>query len=82
MIHDPYADVSDVHRPTSAQAEALDLLELNPDHAPTLRLSLAQWRHVDRVCAALAARDLRVQAERTPTIPFPRPARTDLAGAL
>jgi hypothetical protein len=54
VIHDSAADVFDARRPTPAQAEAIDLLELNPQHRPLVRLSLLQWRQIDRLAARLA----------------------------
>lgn len=56
MIHDSALDVSDAREPTPAQADVIELLELNPGHRPVVRLSLKQWRQVDRVAARLAAR--------------------------
>ncbi len=56
MIHDSALDVSDAREPTPAQADVIDLLELNPAHRPVVRLSLKQWRQVDRVAARLAGR--------------------------
>jgi hypothetical protein len=54
LIHDSAEDVFDARRPTPAQAEAIDLLELNPQHRPLVRLSLLQWRQIDRLAARLA----------------------------
>jgi hypothetical protein len=54
VIHDSSEDVFDARRPTPAQAEAIDLLELNPERRPLVRLSLAQWRQIDRLAARLA----------------------------
>jgi hypothetical protein len=54
VIHDSFEDVFDARRPTRAQAEAIDLLELNPERRPLVRLSLAQWRQIDRLAARLA----------------------------
>ena len=54
MIHDSAADVFDARRPTPAQAEVIDLLDLNPEHRALVRLSLLQWRQVDRLVARLA----------------------------
>jgi hypothetical protein len=56
VIHDSALDVSDAREPTPAQADVIDLLELNPAHRPVVRLSLKQWRQVDRVAARLAGR--------------------------
>jgi hypothetical protein len=42
-------DISEARPITAEQAEVLDLLELNPDHRDHVRLTLAQWRQVDRV---------------------------------
>jgi hypothetical protein len=44
-------------------AGAIALLELNPDGRAAVRLSLAQWRHVERVVRALGS--LGVPAPRT-----------------
>jgi hypothetical protein len=63
MIHDPRTDVSEVRRPTPAEQEVLDLLGLNPARSPWVRLSLADWRSVDDVVAALA--DARTQTAAT-----------------
>lgn len=65
LLHDTLADCSDARRPTAEQARAIDLLELNPDGRELVRLSLGQWRHVDRVVRALGA--LGVPAPRTST---------------
>jgi hypothetical protein len=54
VIHDSDEDVLDARRPTAAQAEVIELLDLNPAHRPLVRLSLLQWRQVDRVAARLA----------------------------
>ncbi len=54
MIHDSAEDVFDARRPTPAQAEAIDLLDLNPQHRPLVRLSLRQWGQIDRLAARLA----------------------------
>ena len=54
VIHDSDADVFDARRPTPAQAEVIDLLELNPDRRPLVRLSLRQWRQIDRLAARFA----------------------------
>lgn len=48
-------DISDTRRPTPDQARAINLLELNPGGLQVVRLSLGQWRHVNRVVGALAA---------------------------
>jgi hypothetical protein len=53
VIHDSSEDVFDARRPTAAQAEVIDLLELNPDRRPLVRLSLAQWRQIERLAARL-----------------------------
>jgi hypothetical protein len=53
MIHDSIEDVSECRRPTGAQAEVIDLLELNPAHCPTVRLTLRQWRQVDRIASRI-----------------------------
>ena len=54
MIHVSDEDVLDARRPTPAQAEVIELLDLNPEHRPLVRLSLLQWRQVDRIVARLA----------------------------
>jgi hypothetical protein len=54
VLHDSADDVSDARRPTPPQAEVIDLLGLNPEHRPLVRLSLTQWRQVDRLAARLA----------------------------
>ncbi|TQN43073.1 hypothetical protein FHU33_2496 [Blastococcus colisei] len=53
MIHDSALDVTDAREPTPAQADVIELLELNPAHRPRVRLTLKQWRQVDRVAARL-----------------------------
>jgi hypothetical protein len=53
VIHDPADDVSDARTPNPAQAELIDLLELNPEHRPTVRLTLHQWRLIDRLAERL-----------------------------
>ncbi|TKJ25250.1 hypothetical protein [Blastococcus sp. CCUG 61487] len=55
VLHDSMRDVSDARRPTAEQARAIELLELNPDGRELVRLSLAQWRHVNRVVTALGS---------------------------
>ena len=54
MIHDSNEDVFDARRPTAAQAEVIELLDLNPEHRPLVRLSLLTWSQIDRVAARLA----------------------------
>ena len=54
MIHDSAEDVFEARRPTAAQAEVIDLLDLNPERRPLVRLSLLQWRQVDRLVTRLA----------------------------
>jgi hypothetical protein len=54
VIHVSDEDVLDARRPTPAQAEVIELLDLNPEHRPLVRLSLLQWRQVDRIAARLA----------------------------
>ena len=66
MFHDPCTDVSDARPPTRAQQEVLDLLGLAPASA-LVRLSLSDWRRVDRVVDALA-----LAHTRPAVIPRPR----------
>jgi hypothetical protein len=54
MFHDPHTDVSEARRPTPAQQEVLDLLNLGAAHSPSVRLSLSDWHHVDDMATALA----------------------------
>jgi hypothetical protein len=54
VIHDSDVDVFEARRPTPAQAEAIDLLDLNPHGRSLVRLSLLQWRQIDRLAARLA----------------------------
>ena len=54
MIHDSNEDVLDARRPTAAQAEIIELLDLNPEHRPLVRLSLLKWGQIDRLAARLA----------------------------
>jgi hypothetical protein len=54
VLHVADEDVYDARRLTPEQAEVLDLLELNPEGRPVARLTLAQWRQVDRVVDRLA----------------------------
>jgi hypothetical protein len=54
VIHDSAEDVFDARRPTASQAEVIELLDLNPEGRPLVRLSLLQWRQVDRLAARLA----------------------------
>lgn len=63
LVHVTDQDVTDAKTPTAEQARAIGLLELNPDGRPTVRLTLAQWRHVDRVVRSLGA--LGIPAPRT-----------------
>lgn len=53
MFHDPYTDVSEARCPTPAQREVLDLLDAVPAGG-SIRLSLSDWRRVDRMADALA----------------------------
>ncbi len=65
MFHDPCTDVSEARHPSQAQREVIDLLGLAPA-AGVVRLSLSDWRRVDRVVDALA------QARTRPAV-IPRP---------
>lgn len=56
LFHDRDLDVSEARVPTAAQREAITLLELAGTGRLLVRLSLAQWRSVDRIAAALARR--------------------------
>jgi hypothetical protein len=49
VLHVGAEEISEARPITSEQAEVLDLLELNPGHRDVVRLTLAQWRQVDRV---------------------------------
>ncbi len=49
MIHDSEDDVLEAREPTPAQAEVIELLDLDREHRHLVRLSLRQWRQVDRV---------------------------------
>ena len=53
MFHDPYTDVSEARNPTRAQREVLDLLDVAPGGG-LVRLSLSDWRRVDKMADALA----------------------------
>lgn len=53
MIHDSEDDVLDAREPTPAQAEVIELLDLNREHRHLVRLSLRQWRQVDRIAERL-----------------------------
>lgn len=55
FVHVTADDVTEARTPTPEQARAIGLLELNPAGLPVPRLSLAQWRHVDRVVLALGS---------------------------
>lgn len=61
--HDPMEDVSTRRRVTGVEAEVCDLLELDPAHRPWLRLSDADWRHVDALVARI---------EHADALPVPR----------
>ena len=63
LLHVTAEDCTDARTPNAEQARAIALLELNPDGRAAVRLSLAQWRHVDRVVRALGS--LGVPAPRT-----------------
>jgi len=63
LLHVTAEDVTDARTPTAEQARAIALLELNPDGRATVRLSIAQWNHVNRVVTALGS--LGVPAPRT-----------------
>jgi hypothetical protein len=54
VIHDSAEDVYDARRPSPAQAEIIELLDLNPQGRPLVRLSVLQWRQIDRLAARLA----------------------------
>lgn len=67
MIHDQFDDVSDATVPTAAQAEVIDLLDLNPEHRELVRLSRTDQRHVDAIAARLAeARSSATPSPRRP----------------
>lgn len=53
LVHVTDEDCSVAAHPTAAQARAIALLELNPDGHQMVRLTVAQWRHVDRVVVQL-----------------------------
>lgn len=72
VVHVTEQDVTDARTPTAEQARAIGLLELNPSGRPTVRLSLAQWRHVDRVVNTLRAHG--IPEPRTPTTDRKEPA--------
>jgi hypothetical protein len=55
LVHVTADDVTEARTPTPEQARAIGLLELNPSGLPVPRLSLAQWRHVDRVVRTLGS---------------------------
>lgn len=67
VVHVTDEDVTDARHPSLEQARAIALLELNPDGHPLVRLTLAQWRHVDRVVLTLGALG----------VPTPRPPADD-----
>lgn len=54
LIHETADDVTEPRRPTAAEREVLDLLDLDPERRPWVRLSLADWRRVDAVAARIA----------------------------
>lgn len=56
LLHDRDHDVTEARVPTAAQREALTLLEVAGPGRVLVRLTLADWRRVDRVAAALARR--------------------------
>lgn len=55
VVHVPDEDCTEARRPTPVQARAIELLELNPHGTEFVRLSVAEWKHVDRVVIALGA---------------------------
>lgn len=57
VVHVTDEDTTEPRTPSPAQVFAIGLLELNPRGLPRPRLSLASWRHVDRVVAALAEKN-------------------------
>jgi len=63
LLHVTAEDCTDARTPNAEQARAIALLELNPDGRATVRLSLSEWKHVDRVVRALGS--LGVPAPRT-----------------
>jgi hypothetical protein len=68
VLHVADEDVSEVRRLTPQQAEVVDLLELNPGRRRVVRLTLAQWRQVDRLVARIirsAGRPLGRTGSRT-----------------
>lgn len=67
LVHDPAEDVSERRRVTGVEREVVDLLELEVEHRPWVRLSNAQWRRVDAVAARIARADATVPAPRTTT---------------
>lgn len=74
MLHDSQDDVSEARDPSPGQREAIDLLALDPGHQLHVRLSLADWRRVNRLCDVLAD-------ARNPAVPSPRPASDFPSGA-
>lgn len=56
LLHVRDDDVTEARRPTDAQRHVMDLLDIDPGHHPLVRLTLAEWRRVNRVTTALAAR--------------------------
>ncbi|TFV90410.1 hypothetical protein [Blastococcus sp. CT_GayMR16] len=53
LFHDRDDDVTEARHPTAGQRDAMDLLDIDPGHHPLVRLTLADWRRVDRVTAAI-----------------------------
>lgn len=53
LIHDRDEGVSEARHPTDRERQAMDLMDIDPGHHPLVRLSLADWRRVTRVAAAI-----------------------------
>lgn len=54
LFHDRDTDVTEARHPTAGQRQAMDLMDIDPGHHPLVRLSLADWRRVTRIAAAIA----------------------------
>lgn len=71
FVHVPDEDTTEMRIPTPEQLEAIEVLEFATPGCSLVRLSLAQWAHVNRAVGVLARRDAipagAIPEPRTPT---------------
>lgn len=52
-LHDRDTDVTEARHPTDRERQAMELMDIDPGHHPLVRLTLADWRRVTRIAAAI-----------------------------